>query len=179
MKAAIENLSGQGIDAFVLDLRNNPGGNVATGQKIAGMFLGARPMATMLGRGGQTTPLVAAGPKLTSKPLAILVNHGTASMAEVLASAFQNNQRAKITGVQTFGKSLIQTLENLPDKSALAMPIGKFRTLSGREILNNGITPDIIVDLNLSPILNPTKIVATSPQDTQFQKAIGLSLNLK
>jgi carboxyl-terminal processing protease len=179
MQKAVNNLSKQGVDAFVLDLRNNPGGNVATGQKVAGMFLGAKPMATILGRGGKTTQMMTEGEKLTVKPLGVLVNNGTASMGEVVASALQNNQRAKIIGVKTFGKSLIQMFGNLDDKSVVVIPIGKIRTLRNQEILNNGITPDIIVDLRVSPILSPKKIVATSPQDTQFQKMIVSGLSLK
>jgi carboxyl-terminal processing protease len=173
MRAAIQDLSKQGANAFVLDLRNNPGGDVAAGKKVAGIFLGAKPMAKVLGRGGKVTPLIAEGDKLTDKPLNVLVNSGTASMAEVLASALQENQRAKIIGVKTFGKSLIQTLENLGDQSVLLIPIGKIRTLSGQEILNNGITPNFVVNLTLSPILNPAKIAPTSPPDIQFQTAVN------
>jgi carboxyl-terminal processing protease len=176
MRSAVQDLLKQGANAFVLDIRNNPGGDVAAGKKVAGIFLGAKPMAKVLGRGGNITPLIAEGEKLTDKPLNVLVNSGTASMAEVLASALQENQRAKIIGVQTFGKSLIQTLENLSDQSALLIPIGKIRTLSGREIFNNGITPNVNVNLTLSPILNPKKIAPTSSQDTQFQKAVSTVL---
>jgi carboxyl-terminal processing protease len=179
MQKAMNDMLNQGAEAFVLDLRNNPGGDVAVGKKIAGMFLGAKPMATVLNRGGEITQMAAEGEQLTSQPLSILVNRGTASMAEVLASALQENRRAKIIGVKTFGKSLIQTLENLSDKSALAIPVGQIRTLQGQEILNNGITPDIIANLSLSPILNPTKIEAASEKDTQFQKAAGSALGLK
>lgn len=168
----MQDLSKQGVDAFVLDLRNNPGGDVSAGKNIAGIFLGNKPIATVFGRGGKITQMIAEGNKLTDKPLSVLVNRGTASMAEVLASGLQENQRAKIVGVTTFGKILIQSLENLPDKSALTIPIGKIRTLKGREILNKGITPNVIVDLNLSPILNSHKIEPTSQQDLQFQKAI-------
>lgn len=179
MQKAINDMLSQGAEVFVLDLRNNPGGDVAIGKKIAGIFLGTKPMATVLSRGGEITQMVAEGEQLTSKPLSILVNRGTASMAEVLASALQDNQRAKIIGVKTFGKSLIQTLENLSDKSALAIPVGQIRTLQGKEILNNGVKPDIITSLNSSPILNPTKIEVASEQDIQFQKAASSALGIK
>lgn len=172
MRSAVRDLSDQGATAFVLDLRNNPGGDVNAGQNIAGIFLGEKPFATVLGRDQSTTQMNATGDKLTDKPLSILVNHGTASMGEVLASGLRENNRAKIIGTKTFGKSLIQTFENLPDQSVLTIPIGKIRTLAGREILDAGITPDRSIDLNPSPILNPDRIEPASPQDLQFQQAI-------
>jgi carboxyl-terminal processing protease len=150
VRSAVRDLAQQGANSFVLDLRNNPGGDVAAGRNIAGIFLGEKPFATVLGRDRRITQMIATGNKLTDKPLTVLVNHGTASMSEVLASGLQENQRAKIVGTKTFGKSLLQTFEDLPDRSVVTIPIGKIQTLAGREILNTGITPDRIVEVNLS-----------------------------
>jgi carboxyl-terminal processing protease len=150
MRSAVRDLAKQGADAFVLDLRNNPGGDVAAGRNIAGIFLGEKPFATIFGRDRRTTQLIATGDKLTEKPLTVLVNQGTASMGEVLASGLQENQRAKLVGTKTFGKSLIQTFEKLPDRSIVTIPIGKIQALNGRELLNIGITPDRLVEVNLS-----------------------------
>jgi carboxyl-terminal processing protease len=150
MRSAVRELANQGADAFVLDLRNNPGGDVAAGKNIAGIFLGEKPFATIFGRNRRTTQLIAIGDKLTEKPLTVLVNQGTASMGEVLASGLQENQRAKLVGTKTFGKSLIQTFEKLPDRSIVTIPIGKIQALNGRELLNIGITPDRLVEVNLS-----------------------------
>jgi carboxyl-terminal processing protease len=150
MRAAVKDLAKQGADAFVLDLRNNPGGDVTAGKNIAGIFLGEKPFATILGRDRRITQTIATGDKLTDKPLTILVDRGTASMGEILASGLQENRRAKLVGTKTFGKSLLQTFENLPDRSIVTIPIGKIQTLNGREILNTGITPDRLVEVNLS-----------------------------
>jgi carboxyl-terminal processing protease len=150
VRSAVRDLAQQGANSFVLDLRNNPGGDVAAGRNIAGIFLGEKPFATVLGRDRRITQMIATGNKLTDKPLTVLVNHGTASMSEVLASGLQENQRAKLVGTKTFGKSLLQTFENLPDRSIVTIPIGKIQTLNGREILNTGITPDRLVEVNLS-----------------------------
>jgi carboxyl-terminal processing protease len=150
MRSAVRELAKQSADTFVLDLRNNPGGDVAAGRNIAGIFLDEKPFATILGRDRRITQMIATGDKLTDKPLTILVNHGTASMGEILASGLQENRRAKLVGTKTFGKSLLQTFENLPDRSVVTIPIGKIQTLTGREILNTGITPDRLVELNLS-----------------------------
>jgi carboxyl-terminal processing protease len=176
VQKAIEDLSRQGVDSLVLDLRNNPGGDVATGQKIAGMFLGKTAIATIRGRNGEISQMMATSNKITTKPLVVLVNRGTASFAEVLASALQENQRAKIVGVKTFGKSLIQGLSYLNDQSALVVPVGQIHTLKGKKILDNGIVPDVIVNQQLTPVLNPRSIdlAQTSPQDLQLQKAINL-----
>jgi carboxyl-terminal processing protease len=176
IQKAIDDLSRQGADSLVLDLRNNPGGDVATGQKIAGMFVGKTAIATVRGRSGEITQMMATINKITTKPLVVLVNRGTASFAEVLASALQDSQRAKIVGVKTFGKSLIQSLNYLDDKSALVLPVGQIHTLKGKKILDNGIIPDVIVDQNFSPVLNPRSIdFAQKPRlDLQLQKAISL-----
>jgi carboxyl-terminal processing protease len=167
MRSAVRDLAKQGADAFVLDLRNNPGGDVAAGRNIAGIFLGEKPIATISGRDRRITQMIATGDKLTDKSLTVLVNHGTASMGEVLASGLQENHRAKLVGTKTFGKSLLQTFENLPDRSIVTIPIGKIQTLTGREILNTGVTPDRLIELNSSPTTVPASL-----QDLQFQQAI-------
>jgi carboxyl-terminal processing protease len=180
IQKAIEDLSRQGADSLVLDLRNNPGGDVATGQKIAGMFLGKTAIATIRGRNGEITRMMGTSDKITTKPLVVLVNRGTASFAEVLASALQENRRAKIVGGKTFGKSLMQSLSYLADKSALVVPVGQIYTLKGTKILDNGIIPDVIVNQQLSSVstrtsislLKSSVIARTSLQDLQFQKAI-------
>jgi carboxyl-terminal processing protease len=170
MRSAVRDLTKQGANAFVLDLRNNPGGDVAAGKNIAGIFLGEKPFATILGRDRRTTQLMATGDKLTDEPLTVLVNYGTASMGEILASGLQENRRAKLIRTKTFGKSLLQTFENLPDRSVVTIPIGKIQTLTGREILNTGVTPDRLIELNSSPMIVPASL-----QDLQFQQAIQIT----
>jgi carboxyl-terminal processing protease len=89
----------------------------------------------------------AAGHKaLTDRPLAVLVNSGTASASEILAGALQDNHRATIVGEQTFGKGLIQSLFELPDSSGMAVTVAKYETPSHQDIHKKGIRPQILVE---------------------------------
>ena len=79
-------------------------------------------------------------------PMVTLVNGGTASASEILAGALQDNSRSQLLGSRTFGKGLIQTLTNLSDGSGLAVTVAGYMTPSGRDIQNQGIEPDRILD---------------------------------
>jgi C-terminal processing protease CtpA/Prc len=123
------------VEGIVLDLRNNPGGFVPACQEVAGIFLGEKPIAKILGRGNNFSGLPSQGEKLTDKPVVVLVNEGTASAAELVAGALQDERRASIVGTRTFGKGLVHNLAQLPDSSALMITTGRLRTLKGRDIL--------------------------------------------
>lgn len=167
-RQAINDLTGRGADAFILDLRNNPGGNLLAARQIAGFFIGARPIAEVRRKSGVEIER-AEGTRLTNKPLAMLINEGTASAAELLAAGLYSNHRGRLVGAKTFGKGLIHSLETLPDGSSLVITVGRIRTLEGREILVNAILPDVIVARAHVP-----PRAAASRQDTQFSRAAVL-----
>jgi carboxyl-terminal processing protease len=174
MRQAIAGLIKDGASGFVLDLRNNPGGFVPACQEVAGIFLGQRPIAKVLGRGSNLTDLLAQGEKLTDKPVAVLVNEGSASAAEVVAGALQDEKSAIVVGTRTFGKGLVHGAQQLADSSALMITVGRLRTLKGRDILNNAIVPDEVVAAPESPVLQPTRGEPASHQDVQYLRAIAI-----
>ena len=134
-----------GLKGLVLDLRNNPGGRLDEAARVADFFLpGGRTIYTLKGRGG--TPLEA--PESHSQnteppyPVAILVNDGTASAAELVAGALQDEKRAVLVGGRTFGKGSVQLAFGLDDGSALKLTVARYQTPSGREIHGRGLEPD-------------------------------------
>jgi carboxyl-terminal processing protease len=145
MATAIRDLAKQGAKAYVLDLRNNPGGLVTAGIEIAKMWLNDVPIVYTVNRQGILEDFSAGHEALTDRPLAVLVNSGTASASEILAGALQDNQRATIVGTQSFGKGLIQSLFELPDGSGMAVTVAKYETPNHQDIHKKGITPQVVV----------------------------------
>ena len=90
----------------------------------------------------------ASGRALTSAPLVVLVNEGSASASEILSGAIQDNKRGVVVGKKTFGKGLIQSVRGLSDGSGMTVTIAKYLTPSGRDIHKQGITPDVSANLS-------------------------------
>lgn len=167
--SAINRLEAQGAKAYVLDLRNNPGGLLQAGIEIARLWLDEGTVVYTVNRQGTLGSFEAGAKALTKAPLTVLVNQGTASASEILAGALQDNGRAKLVGEKTFGKGLIQSLFDLTDGSGLAVTVAKYETPNHHDIHKLGIAPDLQVALE--PINFDQ--VGTSA-DQQYQAAIKL-----
>ena len=167
MQDALMSLSD--ADVLVLNLRNNPGGSPMAAVEIAGFFLGDVEVGSAIAR-TDLPPLRPSRSQLTQQPLAVLVNEGTASAAELLAGALQDYKRATIIGAPTPGKGVIQSIQPLADGSAVVVTLGYLYTPQGREILHAGIKPDVLVDAN-SPLLDPA-IEPASDADPQYTEAL-------
>ncbi|MBP0019316.1 MAG: PDZ domain-containing protein [Cyanobacteria bacterium SBLK] len=166
---AIADLEAQGASAYILDLRNNPGGLLQAGIGVARLWLDDAPIVYTVNRRGMLGSFEANGSAIADAPLVVLVNRGSASASEILAGALQDNHRAQLLGEQTFGKGLIQSLFELPDDSGLAVTVAKYETPNHHDINKLGITPDKIV--TQEPI-SVTEI--GSDLDLQYQAAIRL-----
>lgn len=142
---AVDDLEQQGAEAYILDLRNNPGGLLQAGVEIARFWLDTGTIVYTVNRQGMLGSFESSGTALTDDPLVVLVNEGTASASEILAGALQDNGRALLIGEKTFGKGLIQSLFELPDGSGLAVTVAKYETPSHRDINKLGIMPDRVV----------------------------------
>lgn len=164
---AVENLRGEGAQALVLDLRNNPGGLLAAGIEIARLFIDRGTIVYTVDRSGMLGSYDATESAIADEPMMVLVNEGTASASEILAGALQDNHRAQLLGMTTFGKGLIQSLFELPDDSGLAVTVAKYETPSHRDINRLGIEPDYIVP-------QESNIIPTTDADVQYQQAIAL-----
>jgi carboxyl-terminal processing protease len=135
------------LKGLVLDLRNDPGGLLTQAIEVSDVFLKSGVIVSTRGRvqAMETKSMAANDNNEINCPVVVLVNEGTASAAEIVAGALQDNGRALIVGAQTFGKASIQTVIPLEDGSALKLTTARYYTPKGRSIQAEGITPDIIV----------------------------------
>ena len=146
MRSALKDLDGQ-VDGYVLDLRSNPGGLLMASIEIARQWLNEGTIVSTKTRDGITDVRKATGRAITTKPLVILVNEGSASASEILSGALQDNKRAVLVGQKTFGKGLVQSVRGLSDGSGMTVTIAKYLTPSGRDIHKHGIAPDVAVKM--------------------------------
>jgi carboxyl-terminal processing protease len=140
----IERLYSKGAKGLVLDLRGNPGGQVNEAVLAASLFLkkGQRVLSTR-GRTQGSQVYQAVGDPLPSKPTVVLIDHNTASAAEILASALEEHHVATTVGTRSFGKGTFQRVINLPDGGALDLTVGRYFTADGTSLLGKGIKPEV------------------------------------
>ncbi|MEL7502025.1 MAG: S41 family peptidase [Cyanobacteria bacterium J06554_6] len=148
MERAIADLTNdENVEAFVLDLRNNPGGLYQASVEISRMWLRRGPIVRTVYREGESEAISANRTDLTDLPLAVLVNGQSASSSEIVTGALGDNGRAIVVGSPTFGKALVQSLHGLADGSGIAVTVAHYYTPNGTDISSKGITPDLQVDL--------------------------------
>ncbi|MDD4894810.1 MAG: S41 family peptidase [Candidatus Omnitrophica bacterium] len=161
MDVALANLKKQGMNALIIDLRNNPGGLLDAAVYTTEKFLDKNKMIVYT-KGRPSTQSMEffsrAQRPITDLPLVILINDGSASGSEIMAGALQDYKRAIILGTKSFGKGSVQTVIPLRDGSALRLTTSRYFTPSGRQIHGKGIVPDIVVEegrIELAPELEP------------------------
>ncbi|MCG2714027.1 MAG: S41 family peptidase [Candidatus Omnitrophica bacterium] len=148
---ALSNLSKQGMNALIIDLRNNPGGLLDVAVKIAGKFIQPNKLIayTKSRREDQNLKFYSESKNsICELPLVIMINEGSASGSEIVAGALQDYKRAIIIGAKSFGKGSVQTVIPLRDGSALRLTTSRYFTPSGKIIHGLGVTPDIIIEAN-------------------------------
>lgn len=133
------------LAGLILDLRNNPGGLLNQAIAVADEFLPSGEIVSTRGRiEGQNSRYSArAGDVLGGKPMVVIINGGSASAAEIVAGALQDNKRAITVGTKSFGKGSVQTVFNLPGGAGMRLTTALYYTPSGRSIQAKGIEPDI------------------------------------
>ena len=140
----VESQMDQGARGIVLDMRYNPGGSLESAVRVASEFLSnGIVMYEVSNEGEREDWPVREGGIAPEIPLAVIVNGGSASAAEVVAGALQAHGRAQLFGARTYGKGSVQTFRQLSDGSALYLTVARWFTPDGRVIQDNGITPDV------------------------------------
>jgi carboxyl-terminal processing protease len=140
--------AGKRLKGFIVDLRNNPGGLLDQAIAVSDDFLNNGTIVTTKDRLQETRRANArAGDITNGKKIIVLINGGTASAAEIVTGALQDQKRATIIGTRSFGKGSVQTIIPLgADNGALRLTTALYYTPSGRSIQASGIVPDLVVE---------------------------------
>ena len=151
LSKALDELQKQGMQALVLDLRNNPGGLLNSAVDVCAQFLppNTKVVSTQGRVASQQHDYSTSGVKKerSNFPMVVLINEGSASGAEIVAGALKDLRRAVLVGETTFGKGSVQNVMQLPDGSAVRFTTAKYYTPSKQVIQGNGVTPNIRVGM--------------------------------
>ena len=142
LEKAMRKLESQGVEGFMLDLRNNGGGYIVTAVDVVSKFLPTGSVVTSVEERGSGNKIYYTRPSLRRPlPLVLLVNQYSASASEITAAAMADHQRASLIGVKTFGKGSVQKIFNLPDGSGVKITTAHYHTPHGKDINGVGIEP--------------------------------------
>ncbi len=152
---ALDELKQAGARQLILDLRNNPGGLLDSSIEVASDFLSPGTVVAyqQFKDGSRETHVARRGGKALEMPLVVLVNDGSASASEIVAGAIQDHERGILVGRQTFGKGTVQVAYELSDGASLHVTVAHWLTPSGRDLSEEGLVPDIWVDLEEEDVL--------------------------
>jgi carboxyl-terminal processing protease len=150
VKEALEDLAAHGAKALVFDVRESPGGSFDEAIAASGLMLPTgTPIANVKKRGAKDDVYAAKGtPILATIPLAVLVDHGTSSGAELMTAALQEGRHAVVIGTRTYGKWSVQSIEDLDNGYAYKFTTGTFYTPSGKTYGGVGLEPDVEVTMD-------------------------------
>lgn len=162
---AMDDLNSQGMKSLILDLRDNPGGNVDVAVDIADYFCPEGLVVYMEDKNGNREEYKSDASHHFEKPVVVLVNENSASASEILCGALIDYDKATLVGTKTFGKGIIQQIMPMGDGSGVKVTVGKYYSPKGRCIHGEGFNPDVEVELDVDKYLN-------EGIDTQLDKAI-------
>ncbi len=176
-KDKIEDLRGQGMERLIIDLRDNPGGELNTVVSMADYLIGdGGRILTISDKYGNEEIYKAEDGHSLDIPMVVLVNENSASASEVLTGALKDYDAATVVGTQTFGKGIVQSLIPLSDGSAVKLTTSHYYTPGGLDIHGKGISPDVEVELG-----DEARRMAVLPQelDNQLQKGIEVIKDIR
>ena len=145
VRVEVAEMIDEGAEGIVLDLRDNSGGLFTEAVEVASVFIEDGDVVIYREAGDDETAYEAEGDAFEDVPLVVLVNEGTASASEIVAGALQDQERATLIGVTTYGKGSVQEVLRLRDASALKLTTAAYLTPEGRDINGRGISPDVEV----------------------------------
>ena len=168
-KKAASEIAHSNATRIVLDLRDNPGGLLDSSITLAGYFLDPEKIVTIerFGNGVENNYKTEANGQLKQYPLVILINKGSASASEILAGALRDQRHSAIIGETSYGKGSVNKSSDLANGSSLKVTVAKWFTPSGLSINENGIKPNVDIQLTEDDIKNDL--------DPQLKKRSSLS----
>lgn len=177
----VKQLEKSGAKKLILDLRDAADGDQAAGIGVANLFLNHGTITFVQGQ-KYAKQVYSADPQkaITSLPLVVLVNHGTAGAAEIVAAAVLDNARGDVVGSRTFGMDSVQKTIDLPNGGAIILSVAKYYTPAGKEIQDRAITPNVLVAEQNEDFIPDTDELAAPPEvepakpkdDIQLKRAI-------
>ena len=145
-KKAYEKLEQEGMQATLLDLRHNPGGLLGECVKVANYIVPKGPVVSITDKKGKTQVYKSKLEKV-KYPLAVLIDHGSASASEIVSGAVQDTKAGKLFGVKTYGKGCVQSVFHITADTGLKLTTAMYYTPSGRSIHKVGVEPDVEIEL--------------------------------
>ena len=158
------------IKAFILDLRNNPGGLLTQAIEISDFFLEDGEIVSTRGKKKRENRkwFAKKGDEIDGKPLVVLINYGSASASEIVAGALKDHKRAILIGENSYGKGSVQAIMHLKNNGAIRLTISKYYLPSGKSISEIGVTPDFEIEEENEDFVINTK------SDNQLNFAVEL-----
>ena len=168
-KKALTTLEEKKIQSLIIDVRDNPGGQLVQAKSILSMFFSKKTLLYQTESNGVREKIYSTSNEVRNYPIIVLVNGETASSAEVLASCFQENySNVQLVGTNTYGKSNVQKSLTLHNGTSIKFTIQTWLTSKGKIIGEEGIIPDVFLEQD------PRYYVEDDVEDAQLQKAISL-----
>ncbi len=183
VEARLRAMQKNGNKKILLDLRDVAEGDESEGIRLANAFIQSGTIASLEGQTVPRQTFTAEQSRfITPAPLTVLVNHGTAGAAEVVAAAILDAKRGDVVGDRTFGEGAQQKTIHLPDGSAVILSVAKYISPSGKKIEDDAVTPNVVVAPSIDEYLaqaeaseSPAQAKPSSPKnDVQLTKALDL-----
>lgn len=166
---AVDALEKDKMEKLVIDLRDNGGGLFMSAVNMLNRILPESLLVYTKDKDGKEEKFYADNKERLDIPIAVLINENSASAAEIFAGALQDNGAAKLVGMPSFGKGIVQTMFNLGDGSALKITTSEYYTPCGKNINHKGLVPDIEIELDNTGIKEEEGLM----MDNQVKAALG------
>ncbi|MBQ2863249.1 MAG: PDZ domain-containing protein [Clostridia bacterium] len=171
-KAAMASAAEAGAEAYVFDVRSNPGGELNTIVSILDMLLPEGPVIRIQYKNSQNNMQLASDANCINAPMAVLCNGSTASAGELFCSALQDYKKATLVGTQTYGKGTMQTMMSLSDGSAISLTVAYYLPPFSENYHGVGVKPDIICEVS-EELKNMNIHKYTDDNDNQLREAVA------
>lgn len=168
-RSEYDSMVSQNIKGLVIDLRNNPGGYVYDTLRMLDTLLPKMEVLKLVYKDGDEDVFKTDDLEKTDMPIAVLVNQNSASASEIFASAIKDSGRGKVIGTKTYGKGVVQYVKEIKGHGAITIVSAQYFTPSGVVIQDNGIEPDMVIELS-DELKNDSYI--DRDKDLQLQKAL-------